>query len=164
MYTRSSKVACIWAVAFFISLVVFNNLTDYGSNYAFVEHVLKMDSTFPDNRGMWRAIDSPALHQAFYFLIIFVEMIIAVLCWLGGFRLFRSINDPVRFNKSKGIAILGLTLGIILWFPGFITLGGEWFLMWQSKIWNGEQAAFRLVVIFGIVLLYLNQPDGDNHA
>ena len=51
MYTRFSKVALVWAVAFFASVVVFNNLTDYDSNYRFVNHVLKMDTTFPDNGG-----------------------------------------------------------------------------------------------------------------
>jgi predicted small integral membrane protein len=55
-------------------------------------------------------------------------------------------------------------LGIILWFSGFITIGGEWFLMWQSDVWNGQQAAFRLVVIIGITLLYLIQPDGETDA
>jgi predicted small integral membrane protein len=118
-----------------------------------------MDTTFPDGRSMWRAIDSPFIHHAVYSLIIFVEAAIAVLCWLGGFRLFKVINNSERFNESKDMAILGLTLGMLLWFTGFITLGGEWFLMWQSKIWNGQQAAFRLVVIIGITLLYLIQPD-----
>ena len=164
MYTRISKVTLVWAVAFFASLVVFNNLTDYDSNYRFVNHVLKMDTTFPDNGGMWRAIDSPFLYHAFYNFLIFVETAIAVLCWLGGFRLFRSIKDSDRFNEAKGIAILGLTLGFILWFSGFITIGGEWFLMWQSDVWNGQQAAFRLVVVIGITLLYLIQPDGEMHA
>jgi predicted small integral membrane protein len=164
VYTRSSKVLLIWAVALFVSLVVFNNLADYESNYAFVSHVLKMDTTFPENRAMWRAIDSPPLHHASYWLIILVEAAIAVLCWLGGFRLLRSIHDSSRFNRAKGVAIAGLILGIILWFTGFITLGGEWFLMWQSQIWNGQEAAFRLVVILGIVLLYLIQPDGSADA
>ena len=164
MYTRLSKVALVWAVAFFVSLVVFNNLTDYESNYRFVNHVLKMDTTLPGNGGMWRAIDSSFISHAIYNLLIFVEAAIAVLCWLGGFRLFRSIKDTERFNEAKGVAILGLTLGIILWFSGFITIGGEWFLMWQSDVWNGQQAAFHLVVIIGITLLYLIQPDGETDA
>ena len=164
MYTRSSKAFLIWAVAFFASLVVFNNLTDYGSNYAFVSHVLEMDTTFPDNRAMWRAIDSPFLHHAFYWLIILAETVVALLCWLGGLRLFRSINDAKRFNQVKSVAIAGLTLGIILWFTGFVTVGGEWFLMWQSEVWNGQEAAFRLVVILGIVLLYLVQPEREDDA
>jgi predicted small integral membrane protein len=163
MYTRSSKVLLIWAVAFFASLVMFNNLTDYASNYAFVSHVLKMDTTFPENRSMWRAINAPFLHHAFYWIIILSEAAIAVLCWFGGFRLFRSIHDADRFNKAKGIAIAGLTLGLLLWFTGFITVGGEWFLMWQSEHWNGQKAAFRLAVIFGIVLLYLVRSDGQSN-
>lgn len=163
MYTRSSKVLVIWAVALFASLVVFNNLTDYASNYMFVSHVLKMDTTFPENRSMWRAINAPFLHHAFYWIIILVEAAIAVLCWLGGFCLFRSIDDADRFNKAKSIAIAGLTLGLLLWFTGFITVGGEWFLMWQSEHWNGQEAAFRLTVIFGIVLVYLVQSDGQSN-
>ena len=164
MYTRLSKIALVWAVAFFASLVVFNNLTDYDSNYQFVRHVLKMDSTFPNNNGMWRAINSPMIYHIAYNFIIFIEGIVAVLCWLGGFRLLKLIKNPHHFNKAKGLAILGLTLGIVLWFTGFITIGGEWFLMWQSKIWNGQQAAFRLAVIIGIVLLYLTVTDKETDA
>lgn len=130
MYTRYSKVVLVWAVAFYVSLVVFNNLADYGSNYEFVAHVLRMDTVFLHNRDSWRAIDTHFVYHAAYFLIIFVEALIAVLCWLGG----------------------------------FIALGGEWFLMWQSKIWNGQQAAFRLLVILGFTLLYLTQPDGVDQA
>ena len=161
MYTRTSKALLICTVGFFASLVVFNNLADYDSNYMFVSHVLKMDTTFPGNRAMWRAIDSTFLHHAFYWFIILAEATTAVLCWVGGFRLFGSLKDANRFNQTKGVAIAGLTSGIVLWFTGFITVGGEWFLMWQSATWNGQEAAFRLVVILGIVLLYLIQPDRE---
>ena len=164
MYTRWSKVLLVWAVAFFSSLVASNNLSDYDSNFNFVVHVLNMDTTFPGNRALWRAIHSPSLHHAAYGLIIFVEVVIAVLCWMGGFRLFSSINDSTLFDKAKGLAIIGLTLGITLWFTGFMTVGGEWFLMWQSQIWNGQQAAFRLVVILAVTLVYVVQPDGEADA
>ena len=164
MYTRISKAALVWAIALFASLVVLNNLADYGANFEFVHHVLKMDTILPGNSASWRAVESPFLHHAFYCLIILVEAVIAILCWLGGFQLFRSVTDAARFNKAKGIAILGLTLGILLWFTGFITLGGEWFLMWQSRDWNGQQAAFRLVVVLGITLLYLVHTDGESDA
>jgi predicted small integral membrane protein len=164
MYTRVSKVLLTCAVALYASLVVFNNLTDYESNYLFVSHVLKMDTTFPGNRAMWRAIDSPWLYHASYALIIFIEAAVALICWVGGLRLIRSRHDATRFNQAKGVAIAGLTLGIILWFTGFITIGGEWFAMWQSKIWNGQESAFRLVVIFGIVLLILLQSDTESDS
>jgi predicted small integral membrane protein len=158
---RFSKVVLVWAVAFFASLVAFNNLTDYQSNFMFVSHVLQMDTTFPENRGMWRAIDATFLHHAFYWLLILTELAVALLCWLGGMRLWRACPNVDRFRQAKGIAVAGLTLGIVLWFTGFLTIGGEWFLMWQSETWNGQQSAFRLAAIFGLVLLYLVQPDGE---
>jgi predicted small integral membrane protein len=159
MTIRLSKICCVFAVAFFASLVVFNNLTDYGSNYAFVYHVLKMDTTFPDNGGMWRAIDYVPLYGLFYKVLIAIEACVALLCWYGGYRLLMSIMYVDEFNQSKGVAVLGLTLGILLWFTGFMSIGGEWFLMWQSQIWNGVESSFRFVVVIFMVLLYLVQPD-----
>jgi predicted small integral membrane protein len=69
MTLRIAKMLLVFAVAGFYSFVVFNNTTDYQSNYQFVRHVLMMDSTFPGNRGMWRALNSPAWHTFFYALL-----------------------------------------------------------------------------------------------
>jgi predicted small integral membrane protein len=33
--------------------------------------------------------------------------------------------------------------------------------MWQSKTWNGQEAAFRMFTVVGIVLLIVVQPDTD---
>ena len=163
MYTRLSKVVLVWSIALFALLVAFNNLTDYDSNYAIISHVLKMDTTFPDNKGLWRAIESPAVHHMIYGVIIFTEIVIAGFCGLGGFRLYKNIKHPAAFNQAKRLAVLGLTLGFLLWFTGFMTIGGEWFLMWQSEVANGQQAAFRLVMIIGITLIYLAQTDEERH-
>ena len=79
---------------------------------------------------------------------------------LGVGILLKTVSFTLFLFPLVLLPHLLLTLGICLWFTGFITVGGEWFLMWQSETWNGQQAAFRLVVILGIVLLYLIQPDG----
>ena len=153
----------VLAFALHASLVAFGNLTDYNSNFSLVTHVLMMDTTFSDNQGMWRAIHSPFIHHTVFGFIIGIEIVIAGLCWLGGLRLYQNLKDPASFNQAKGLAILGLTLGFILWFTGFMTIGGEWFLMWQSETANGQQAAFRLVMIIGITLIYLTQADEEIH-
>ena len=49
MITRIAKMLLLAGVALFYTLVVFNNLTDFNSNYQFVRHVLSMDTTFPGN-------------------------------------------------------------------------------------------------------------------
>jgi predicted small integral membrane protein len=65
MTFRVAQAALVAGVAFLLSLVVLNNLTDYGSNFHYVEHVLLMDTTFPENRLTWRAITAPAVHHLF---------------------------------------------------------------------------------------------------
>jgi hypothetical protein len=46
---RLSKIALVTAAGLFCLLVGYNNIVDYGSNFMFVQHVLSMDTTFPDN-------------------------------------------------------------------------------------------------------------------
>jgi len=160
MAARLSKSLLILAVAFFYSLVVFNNTTDYNSNYQFVRHILQMDSTFPGNHGMWRAINQPAIHKLFYIFIILWETVTAILCWWSGIAMLRSIRlAPESFYRAKTLGVAALTLGMLMWFIAFLCVGGEWFLMWQSKTWNGQDAAFRMFVVLGIVLLYLTMPE-----
>ena len=165
MTLRTIKSALVFGVAIFYSLVVFNNITDYGSNYEFVRHVLMMDSTFPGNRGMWRAIHSPLLHTAFYLSIITWETITMLLCWWGGIRMAQALGGTATaFHQAKRVSIAALTLSLLMWLVVFLAVGGEWFLMWQSKNWNGQDAAFRMFTVVGIVLLFLAQPDIEEQA
>ena len=160
MTLRTAKSLLVLAVAVFYTFVVFDNITDYDSNYQFVRHVLMMDSTFPGNHGMWRAVNSPALHTAFYVSIIAWEFATMVLCWWGGARQVKALRGtPGEFQRAKGIAIAALTLSLLMWLVAFLSVGGEWFLMWQSKTWNGQDAAFRMFTVVGIVLLLVAQPE-----
>ena len=160
MTARACKTSLVFAVALFYTFVVLNNLTDYNSNYQFIRHVLTMDSTFPGNRGMWRALNSPSWHVTFYWSIIVWESVTMLLLWWGGFRLARSLKkSAAEFGDAKNVAFIGLTLSLLMWLVAFLSVGGEWFLMWQSKTWNGQEAAFRMFTVVGIVLLLLLQPD-----
>jgi predicted small integral membrane protein len=49
---------------------------------------------------------------------------------------------------------------MLMWLVGFLSVGGEWFLMWQSRTWNGQDTAFRMFAVEGLVLLILMQPEG----
>jgi predicted small integral membrane protein len=157
---RIAKIVLVSALALYYALVVFNNLTDYDSNFQFVRHVLMMDSTLPNNRGMWRALNQPAWHTLFYVAIIIWEAMTALLCSWGAMRLARACRVGADgFNRAKSFAIAGLTLALLLWLFAFLTVGSEWFLMWQSKIWNGREPAFHMFLVTGIVLLLVAQPE-----
>jgi predicted small integral membrane protein len=160
MTIRVAKLLLLAGIALFYTLVVLNNTTDFDSNYQFVRHVLMMDTTFPGNRGMWRAIPSAWVHLAFYFSIIAWEMVTTLLCWIGVYKLLRALRAPeAEFHAAKRIPIAALTLGMLMWLVAFLSVGAEWFLMWQSHTWNGQEAAFRMFAVVGIVLLIMMQPD-----
>ncbi|HBT33037.1 MAG TPA: hypothetical protein DEB15_09450 [Pusillimonas sp.] len=159
---RISKVVLVAAIALFATLVAFGNITDYGSNFAFVQHVLMMDTIFPDASIQYRAIEAPFLHHAAYILIIAAEALVAILCWVGAYRLLLKVSAPaVEFNRTKSLAIWGLLLGFLVWQVGFMSIGGEWFGMWMSDQWNGVPDAFRFFVTILLVLIYLVQTDRD---
>ncbi len=62
-------------------------------------------------------------------------------------------------RREEASRSIGLTLGFLLWQVGFMTIGGEWFGMWQSQQWNGVPSAFRFVMVIAAVLIFLALPD-----
>jgi predicted small integral membrane protein len=162
MITRAAKMLLLAAVALFYTLVVFNNTTDFDSNYQFVRHVFMMDTTFPGNHGMWRALPEPWIQLAFYLSIIGWEFATCILLWWGVVKLGQAARRPAAdFNTAKRIPIVALTLSMLMWLVALLDVGGEWFLMWQSHVWNGQEAAFRMFAVVGIVLLILLQPETE---
>ncbi len=159
---RLAKVAMVASLALFACLVTFNNITDYGSNFAFVQHVLSMDTTFPGNALTWRAIGVPTLWHAAYWLIIFGEALTCAAYTIGTVALLRDVRaSGAEFNRSKRSVFVGTGLGFLVWFLGFMVIGGEWFAMWQSQTWNGQDAAFRFYVALLGVGIFVGQADGD---
>ena len=158
--TRIAKVTMVAAIAACATLVAFDNVTDYGTNFVFVEHVLSMDSVFPHSTTKYRAITNPTLHHAAYAIIIAAEALTALLCWIGAAALLRRLRSGARlFDRAKTFAVAGLTLGFLTWQFGFMTIGGEWFGMWQSAQWNGVPSAFRFAMVIIAVLIFVVLPD-----
>jgi len=161
-YLRFSKVALVAMVALFALLVTFNNIVDYSSNFEFVRHVLMMDTIFENSVLVRRSIDNPVIHHALYWIIIATEGTVGLLCAVGSIRMFKMIKaNNNQFFDAKLSATVGLVLGIALWFSGFLTIGGEWFVMWQSEVWNGQDSAFKFIAILAFVLIFLHQAEPD---
>ena len=156
------SIVCL-SLAIFALLACLNNVMDYSSNYAFVQHTLSMDTVFPDNTLKYRAIVNPLVWSLAYGLIIFVEFLTGVLLLIGAIGLLKNINSPLAFTRAKNWVYLGCLTGFLLWFFGFIVIGGEWFCMWQSEKWNGVGSAFRFVVLILFTLLFtaMPEPEGD---
>ncbi|GAA3131169.1 DUF2165 domain-containing protein [Streptomyces rameus] len=141
-------------LALYITLVALGNITDFGTNQQFVRHVLAMDTTFKDDDLMWRAITSTALQDTAYVLIIAWETAAALVLIWGTYLWARQDADRARRFSTYGLLMLLLLFG-----AGFIAIGGEWFSMWQSKTWNGLDAATRIFLLSGVALI-VNQLPG----
>lgn len=162
MSMRLSRIVLTATIALWLALVAFGNITDYGSNLVFVQHVLAMDSIFPGASIHYRAIHSPLLQHAAYLLIIATETVAAALCGAGAWHMWRRRRAGApAFARARRLAVAGLSLGLLLWLGGFMAIGGEWFGMWMSSQWNGLASAFRFVVVLLAALLHLGQRDDD---
>ncbi|ANJ25428.1 hypothetical protein ATC03_00215 [Agromyces aureus] len=148
----------------YLLIVAFGNITDFGTNQAFVQHVLSMDTTnFGKPEGtdldpnvMWRAITSPVIQNIAYVVLIAWEvaaaavLLVAVVFWIRergrGYRVARRLSS------------IGLVMLLLLFFGGFVVIGGEWFQMWTSTAWNGEDPAFRNSTLALLTLIVIHLP------
>lgn len=140
-------------VALYLALVAFGNITDFGTNQQFVRHVLAMDTTFKDDDLMWRAITNHAVQDAVYVAVIAWETVAAVVLGYGTWLWIRRDHGAARRFSTYGLLMVMLLFG-----AGFIAIGGEWFSMWQSRDWNGLEAATRIFLLSGVVLLVVQLP------
>ena len=163
----SLPVACTVVVAInalYILLVAIGNITDYHTNLHFVEHVLSMDTTnFGGQPGvgldkdvLWRAITNPAMQNIAYIGVILWESL-ASITLLWAVYLWFAARRTRRFDNARQMSTIGLLMVITLFMGGFLTVGSEWFEMWRSVGWNGNEPAFRnsVLALFGVLLCHL---------
>jgi predicted small integral membrane protein len=162
LITRLAKILISLSLALFCLLVAYDNIVDPASNYEFVSHVMRMDTTFPDNKLMDRAVTDPLLWRIVYALIIATQFVCGVLFLAGSISMWRARYAAAAvFHQAKAFAIAGALLAFLLWFFVFMVIAGEWFAMWQSKDWNAQQASFRFYITVLGVLIFLNMHDGE---
>jgi predicted small integral membrane protein len=76
--------------------------------------------------------------------------------------MFVKRREPAAvFYEAKRKAVIGLGIGILIWFTGFEVVGGEWFAMWQSSTWNGLESANRIILfeMLVLILLFMREPE-----
>ena len=162
LIARLAKILISLSLALFCLLVAYDNVTDPHSNYEFVQHVMSMDTTFPDNKLMYRSVTNPIFWQIVYALIITTQFVCGVLFLAGAMPMWRMRNaSAADFNQAKAYAIAGALLAFLLWFFVFMVIAGEWFAMWQSKDWNAQQSSFRFYLTVLATLIFLSMPDGE---
>lgn len=153
---RLSKIVMTGGMALWTFLVTVNNIVDYESNWQFVQHVLSMDTIFPDSALKDRAITDPVLQTAAYVAIIVGEGLTSIaFLAASGAMAWHLMANGAAFANAKAWTAVGVMLGFAVWAIGFMAIAGEWFAMWQSATWNGLDAALRFTVTLLAVGIYV---------
>jgi len=65
--------------------------------------------------------------------------------------------EPAAAPRRARWLALGTLPVVAAVLVGIIAIGGEWFQMWRSTAWNGEDAALRssILALFALAFVYL---------
>ena len=162
MMERRLKILMIGGLALLCGFILAGNIHDPGSNLLFVQHVFSMDTIIPVSAMADHAIPAPLLWRIGFWMIVTGEGLAAAFFALGALELLRARKSSARdFYQAKRFVFAGAGCGFLVWFVGFLAIGGEWFAMWQSQVWNGQQPAFRIFASILLVLIFVAQPDAE---
>jgi predicted small integral membrane protein len=114
-------------------LVALGDLTDFDTNQEFVQRVLAMDTTTfgaepgtnRDDDVMRRAITNETLQDVVYIGIIAWESATALVLLLAGVALLRLRGRG--HEAAMSLSTIRMLMALLLFFGGFIVIGGEWF-------------------------------------
>ncbi|MEC3953433.1 DUF2165 domain-containing protein [Nocardia sp. CDC153] len=159
--SRRAAVAVLAGItALYYLIVAITNCTDPHTNRRGVAAVFSMDKTIHDASTDWHAIHNSTVVLIAYILIVIWEfsiafvMVGATIAWIRALR--AGANDELAVRLSS----LGWMMAVLLFFGGFLTIGGEWFRMWANKEVNASSAALQnfLIAAVGLILVHLREP------
>lgn len=143
----------ILITASYYAVVAFDNISNPASNWVFVRGVMSLDGVPADSGFGWRAIDATPIQVAGYVGIILGETVSAVLLAVGGIGGLRRTSSHDRWLRTQRWSLLGCAAGLLVFFFGFIVVGGNWWVMYLNDKWNGLGPAFQDSVLTALAML-----------
>ena len=77
-----------------------------------------------------------------------IETLAGILGCIGLYKMWQARNKPYKkFIVGKMYMIGGCVAAIMVWGVGFMVIGGDWFLSWQSKAGFNMQLGAMIYVL-----------------
>lgn len=161
MAIRYLKILLVIFGALLCLLYATHNVVNLQAAYGFVAAVFSQADHAAYPASIFPAVTAPALVWAALGFIILLEFAAGIIAAKGAWDLWVARHDAAAdFNAAKTWALMGLGLGIVVWFGLFTTLGGAGFQMWQTQLGSASLAgAFQYTMQLGLVLLFVNMYD-----
>lgn len=147
-------------VAAYYLVVAFDNITNpvnpNASNWPFVQGVLSGDGVPADSGFGYRFISAEWFQVLSYIGIIAGETITGILLLVAGILGLRRSRFHSQWGSAQKWTYAGGTVGLGVFFLGFITIGGNWFIMYLNSTWNGMEPAFQNSVMTAFMLVLVS--------
>ena len=142
-------------------LLVAGNIANWNAGLGTVGYVLSMEGHEVYGSHIFPPVTKPALVTIAFLLILAGEILVGALSLKGAWDLWSARTGSAdAFNAAKTYAVMGTGMAVVVWFGGFVVIGGVLFQMWQTEIGHGSFAdAVILAAAGGLVLLFVNSPE-----
>ena len=161
MSIRYLKMTLVAFVGLSGVLLVVGNIANWNAGLGTVGYVLSMEGHEIYGTHIVPPVTSPALVTIAYLVILAGEFLVGALSLKGAWDLWSARRGSAEaFNASKTYAVLGTGMAMVVWFGGFVVIGGVLFQMWQTQIGAGSfHDAFIFAAAGALVLLFVSRPD-----
>jgi predicted small integral membrane protein len=155
-----SRLVLVMGLAIWLTIAVFNNLTDPQTNRLLLGQTLSMELLKPESvlgSGLtWRALPTEWSHSLLY-LVVGVQAVIAVLLLRAAASYGRAAlnNSSETLAQGQSRAILALTCFLMLWMWFFC--GGLWFGYWLKQ--GAIQSVHMTLILTTLASLVYVQMD-----
>lgn len=161
MAIRYLKIILVFFVGLQALLYFADNIINWSSAVHHVTYVLSLEGHEIYSASLVPSITHAALVTTVLLVILFGELLVGVLSIKGAWDLWKERTSRAdAFNASKTYAIFGPGMALVVWFGGFIVLGGALFQMWQTQLGDASlDGSFVYAMTAGVIMLFVNQPD-----
>ena len=150
---------CIAAlVVGLIGLLAFlDNANNLQSGFAAVQYMVS-EAEQPVYKNFGPTIDAPLLIWTIFLSIMAVELAVGVLGFWGLTQMIRNrTGNSDEFHGAKAKAVLGASLGMLLWYGAFVVVGELYFNFWQTAPGLGSaEGAFRYGTVCAVLCFFLS--------
>lgn len=157
-----AKTVIISGMALWMSMIVFNNIFDAGTNIQNIENTVTISLLMDDpvlGLGLkWRAWE-PGYGSLLLKFVVAYQLIIIISFWFSAYRYIRVLCSKLEETVALKTVNISLITFSLLWI-GFLS-GGTWFGYWI------KQGAFtgvhmNMFVLTLILFMFFNMRN-DNH-
>jgi len=142
-----AQIMSVSAIAAWITTGAWDNILYPENNETFTAQVMgmtRMQTAYPDEfaRVAHRAISARATQRMAFRLVVLVEVLAALVLWIGVGALVLALFGAVAPDTAKALALLGAVLFTSVW-AGFLVVG-NYFCYWFCHEW-GQNTHFQML-------------------